>query len=89
MAKQSTIGEIASSETGAEFAAALAKHSSLTADQIKKLFPTENDRAELLSLLEIVNDATSENEKKARIAQKIGQVGGAILKITKKFATGL
>jgi hypothetical protein len=89
MAKKSKIGELASVATKDEFAQELSSFTTLTADEIKALFPTESDRAELLELLRIVNSAGSENAKKAEIVEKIGTVSGAVVKLAKKFATGL
>lgn len=89
MPKLSPIGEITESETKEEFADALAKHTTLTAAEVQNLFPTKADREELLELLKIVGAAASDNEKKARLIGRIGDVAGAVVKITKKFATGL
>jgi len=89
MPKLSPIGEIAQTETKREFADALAKHTTLTAQEVQDLFPTKADREELLELLKIVGAATTDNEKKARLINRIGDVAGVVIKIAKKFATGL
>ena len=89
MPKPSPIGEIADAETRQEFANALAKHTSLTAKEVGDLFPKKADQEELLALLEIVSSSANDNEKKARLIENIGDVAGAVIKITKKVATGL
>ena len=55
----------------------------------KELFPKKSDREELVELLKIVNSATDDNQKKAKITAKIGTISGTVLKIAKKFAIGL
>ena len=53
------------------------------------MFSKKSDREELVELLKIVNSATDDNQKKAKIAAKIETISGAVLKIAKKFAIGL
>ena len=89
MAKRSAIGRLASANTKARFAEELSSHTSLTSDEIKELFPIKSDRQELLELIKIVNSDAADKEKRAQIAEKIGKVGGAVIKVVKKFATGL
>ena len=89
MPKPSPIGEIADAETKQEFADALSRHTSLTAREVQELFPKKADQEELLELLKIVSSAANDNEKKARLIERIGDVAGAVIKITKKVATGL
>lgn len=89
MAKQSAIGKLAGSKTKAQFAEKLASYTSLTSDEVKELFPTKSDREELLALIKIVNSDATEKQKKAELTAKIGKVGGAIIKIGKRFAAGM
>ena len=89
MPKPSPIGEIADAATRKEFADALARHTSLTTKEVQDLFPKKADQEELLELLKIVSSAANDNEKKARLIERIGDVAGAVIKITKKVATGL
>jgi hypothetical protein len=89
MPKQSVIGRLASAETKKQFAAELAQYTSLSSPEVEALFPKEQDREELLRLLEIVGSASDDNDKKARIIEHAGKIAGAVLKITKRFATGL
>ncbi len=89
MPQLSAIGALAKAETRKEFADELAKYTSLNAQEMQSLFPQKADQDELIALLEIVHGATSDNEKKAQLVERIGNVAGAIVKITKRFATGL
>jgi len=89
MPKKSAVGQLASKKTKIEFADELSSYTQLTKEEIKNLFPKKSDREELLALLEIVNSAADENEKKAKVAEKIGKVSGAVLKLVKNFAPGL
>jgi hypothetical protein len=89
MAKRSPVGELASAKTKKQFAEELSSYTSLTSREIEELFPTKSDREELLELIKIVNSDASDNQKKADLAGKIGKVSGAVIKITKKLATGL
>ena len=86
MPSLSAVGKIARKKTSKEFAKELSSYTTLTADEIKKMFPTKTDRKELVELLKIVNSAAAANEKKARLVANIGKVGGAVIKLTKRFA---
>jgi hypothetical protein len=89
MAKRSAIGKLASAKTKTQFSDELSSHTSLTSKEIKELFPTKSDREEILELIKIVNSDAGDKRKKAELIAKIGKVGGAVLKITKKIVTGL
>ncbi len=88
MAK-SIIGGIASAKTKKEFGEKLSSHTTLRANELESLFPKKSDRDEIVELLKVVNSATSENNKKAKLVKNIGKYSGAVVKIGKKFATGL
>jgi hypothetical protein len=89
MPKLSPIGELAAAETNREFAETLAKYTTLNADEVRQLFPKKADQTELIELLKIVSESADDNERKARLTQRIGAVAGAVIKISKRFATGL
>jgi hypothetical protein len=89
MPKKSKIGELASAATKAEFGDKLSSYTSLTAREIEVLFPKKTDREELIELLRIVNSDADDKRKRAELTEKIGKVGGAVIKIVKKFALGL
>jgi len=88
MPKKSQIGIDASVSTQNEFAARLSSLTSLTAAEAAALFPTKADRDEMNELLEIVSGSADENVKKAKLVAGINKVGGAVLKIVRKVATG-
>jgi Trp operon repressor len=83
MPKKSAIGELASAKTKVVFADKLSSHTKLTADEIKTLFPTKSDRDELMELIKIVHSDADDKAKQAQLAENIGKVGGAIIKIAK------
>lgn len=89
MPKLSPIGALAQTETKKEFAEELAKLTSLNAREVQELFPTKADQDELLELLKIVHDSADDNERKARLVAKAGDIAGAVIKVTKRFATGI
>ena len=89
MPEISDIGETAKDATDKEFADALAKYTKRDPDEAKTLFPTKQDQKELVSLIKIVGDATDDNERKAKLIARVGDVAGVLVTITKKFATGI
>ncbi|CAD6882044.1 hypothetical protein [Methylomonas albis] len=89
MPKQDAISKIAQNKTSEEFADALSSYSNLTSDQLAKLFPEQSDKDEIIALLKIVNSAADDNTKKAELVAKISDIGGAVIKVAKHFATGL
>jgi hypothetical protein len=89
MAKRSEIGKLASAKTKKEFADKLSSYTTLTAEEIKQLFPKKSDREELMELITIVNSDASDKEKKAKLVEKISKVSGAVIAIGKKFVTGM
>lgn len=89
MPKKSKVGEIASARTKEEFGDKLSSYTSLTSEEVEDLFPEQSDREELLELIKIVNSSADENIKKAKLVKNIGSVSSAVLKIGKKFASGM
>ncbi len=89
MAKRSPVGKLASSKAKTQFARELSSFTALTAKEVEELFPAKADRDELLELIKIVNSDASDKRKKAELVEKIGKVGGAVIKIAKKFAIGI
>jgi len=89
MPEKSNVGILASAATKEEFGDKLSSYTSLTSKEIEDLFPVKSDREELLELIKIVNSSADETTKKAELVGKIGKVSGAVLKIGKKFVSGL
>lgn len=89
MPAKSKIGEIASAATKEDFAEQLSSYTTLTADEIKTLFPTKSDREEMVELIRIVKSSADDNTKKAELIEKISNVSGAVLKLVMKFASGI
>ncbi len=89
MPRRSAIGKIASKKTKSAFAEELSSHTAFTAKETAELFPNKSDRDELVALIEIVNSDKNDKEKQAELVARIGEVGGAVLKLSKKVTTGL
>ncbi len=89
MPKKTKVGELASAATKEEFGEKLSSYTSLTSKEIEDLFPEESDREELVELIKVVNSSANENAKKAELVGKIGKVSGAVIKLGKKFISGL
>lgn len=89
MATRSEIGRIASARTKKQFADELSRHTSLTSEEIKTLFPKKSDREALLKLVKIVNSDADEKQKKAELVGQIGAMSGVVLKLVEKFVPGI
>ena len=89
MPKKSNVGILASAATKEEFGDKLSSYTSLTSKEIEDLFPVKSDREELLELTIFISSSADETTKKAELVGKIGKVSGAVLKIGKKFVSGL
>lgn len=70
-------------KTKVEFADKLSSYTTLTAAEIETLFPTKSDRDELMELVKIVHSDADEKTKQAQLAENIGKISGAVLKIAK------
>jgi hypothetical protein len=88
MAKKSNVGRVASERTKKVFANKISSLTILTSDEVQKLFPEKADRKELDTFLKIVNEDIDDKLKKIKLIENIEKVGGAILKIGKKFMVG-
>ena len=87
MPRLSSIGKQANEQAKSTFSAKL--ESLLQLDpKLQALFPSEADKQELASLIEIVESAADENESKAKIIAEIGEVSGAVIRLSRK-ALGL
>jgi hypothetical protein len=82
--QKSDIGEAASTLTQAQFGDEISSHVALTKSEIDTLFPTQQDREQLSQLLNIVLNATIENNRRAQLIQSIGSVASAALKLLDK-----
>lgn len=82
--QKSDIGTAASTLTQAQFGDEISSHVALTKSELDTLFPTQQDRDQLSQLLNIVLNATSDNNRRAQLIQSIGSVAGAVLKLLTK-----
>ncbi|HEX9895404.1 MAG TPA: hypothetical protein VGA78_15855 [Gemmatimonadales bacterium] len=69
--------------TNAELAGQLATVTTLSAAEIERLLPTKADKKALAELIDIVNDAASQNDKVAKLRGRFGDLGGVVLKLLK------
>ena len=78
--------EEASTETDTALASQISSMSRLTDAEVEELFPDPSDKKELARLMQIVNSAADDNEKRAQLIGDVSQVAGAVLKLVAKFA---
>lgn len=86
MPQQSDIGAAASEKTSAEFAQQLAQLTSFTPEQLKALFPKKADADELKKLIELVKNATDDNDREAKLIANIQTVASTVTKLVTKVA---
>ena len=72
--------------TNAELASEISSLATLKDSQINRLFPTKPDKEKLLELLEIVNAATTENQKITRLKKNIESLAGTVVKLVGALA---
>ena len=68
-------------KTNAQLASEISSLTVLTDSQIVGLFPAKADKERLLELLEIVNAATTENQKIAQLKKNIESLAGTVVKL--------
>ena len=86
--KKSEIGKAASALTREQFSDEISSFTQLTKQQIDALFPTQTDREELGTLVDVVLNAADENERKAKLVGNITKVAGAVVKLLQKSSLG-
>lgn len=78
----------AAEQTNAELGGELSKLTRLTDKELERLFPEHADKERLAQLLEIVNSATSENEKALRLKKNIDGLAAVAIRLVKTLAVG-
>ncbi len=63
----------------------LAQLSPLTAAEIHKLLPSQEDKKCFAAILQIVNSAASKNNKVAALRKNFAQLGGVMVKVLGKY----
>jgi len=66
--------------TNKKYASEISSLTHLKSQEIEKLFPTRADKDKLLELLSIVDAATSDNQKIAKLRTSFNSLAGTILK---------
>lgn len=75
----------ASDETDAQLVSNISSLTHMKDEDVQALFPEKADKENLIQLMKIVNQATSENEKKVRLVNNIEQLAGTTVKLLAKF----
>lgn len=75
----------ASDETDAQLVSNISSLTNMKDKDVQALFPEKADKENLIQLMKIVNQATSENEKKVRLVNNIEQLAGTTVKLLAKF----
>jgi hypothetical protein len=83
--RKSAIGKAASELTKEQFSEEISKHCRLTSHEVSMLFPTKRDREELATMIDIVVNATDDNDRAKRLVDNATSVSGALVKVLKKF----
>lgn len=75
----------AADETDLQLESKISSLTHMSDDDINALFPKKADKEKLIQLMKIVNQSTSENEKKARLVNNIKDLAGTTVKLLAKF----
>ena len=75
----------ATEETDTKLAGMISSLTRMKDDEVEELFPTQADQEKLIELMKIVNQSTSENEKKELLAHNIEDLAGTAIKLLGKF----
>jgi hypothetical protein len=73
----------AAKATDEKYSSILSSLCRLKDDEISHLFPDREDKDKLLELIQIVNDATNENQKIVKLKENIDSFGKIIIRIFK------
>jgi hypothetical protein len=83
MGKYAAAAKKAREATEAEYASLISSITSLNDAEIKKLFPERADKDKLVELLNIVNEATDDNDAINKLTKNIGTLAGTVVKLVK------
>lgn len=75
----------AGDETDAQLESRISSLTRMKDDEINELFPSKADKEKLVSLMQIVNEARSENEKTTRLVDNIEELAGTAIKLLARF----
>lgn len=76
-------------ETTKELADEISKLGALTEEKIAELLPKRADQEELQKLIDAVNQATTENKKKAAITENLGALSKAVKDVVVEYVPKL
>jgi hypothetical protein len=83
MPKPSPIATAAAKKTDEKFAKELSDATVFTPEEIKALFPAQQDADEFKKLVDAVKAATDENDKKTKLIANISSVASVISRLAK------
>ncbi len=75
-------------QTDKELEGDIQKLQGLSDQKIKELLPNRVDQDKLKEIIQVVNAATSENEKKAALMKQLQSVSGAVKDVVTKVMKG-
>jgi hypothetical protein len=75
-------------QTDQELSGDMQKLLGLSEEQLQQLLPNRVDQDELRKIIDAVNTATSDNEKKAALMQQLQSVSGVVRDVVKKVMSG-
>ena len=68
-------------ETNEQFAAEIARLTTLKADEIESLFPRKIDKQQLVDLMTIVRSSASRNSRAAALERNISTLAGTVMRL--------
>lgn len=83
MGRFADIAAEVANKTNEDLASEISSLTHLKDNEINKLAPAKQDKEKLLQLLEIVNSATSENEKAVKLKENIESLAVTAIKLVK------
>lgn len=81
-----SIIETSASETDDELASRISSLTRMTDEEVKELFPKQEDVKKLVELMKIVKSSENRNDKINRIVSNAEDFGGIVLSLLQKFA---
>lgn len=75
-------------QTDEELSGDIQKLQGLSQERIQELLPNRVDQDKLNEIIQVVNEATSENEKKAALIQQLRTVSGVVKDVVVKVMKG-
>lgn len=75
----------AAGETDAQLESKISSLTRMKDNEINELFPEKADKEKLIKLMQIVNEATTENKRTAHLVENIQDLAGTAVKLLTRF----